>query len=222
MHFSKLTFDEYSDMLLFTAAGITRRHQTLPVGWGPAQVAKGVVVGHLETGLGQENHNPEDEHIQSQDREMAQDEDQHPGQDTDHSPHPKKGVGTGQDLTQGQPLRISLTLQAGKIQAHLDQWSKSQALRNSFGPNCSVQSRQLSQLMISWDNRDYWWGDLLAKRTSTEVSYYTVLRPLNWTLQKTRIFVKAREVYKIQTPSFLDVRFSSLSMPRFVIWQKGT
>jgi len=43
------------------------------------------------------------------------------------------------------------------------------------------------------------------------------MRPLNWTLQKTRIFVKAREVYKIQTPSFLDVRFSSLSMPRFVI-----
>jgi len=46
------------------------------------------------------------------------------------------------------------------------------------------------------------------------VSYYTVLRPLNWTLQKTRIFVKAREVYKIQTPSFLGVTFSSLSMTK--------
>lgn len=52
---------------------------------------------------------------------MAQDEDQYPGQDTDHSPGQKRGVGTGQDLTQGQPLRISPTLQAGKIQAHLDQ-----------------------------------------------------------------------------------------------------
>lgn len=51
---------------------------------------------------------------------MAQDEDQYPVQDTDHSRDPKKGVGTGQDLTQDQPLRISLTLQEGKIQAHLD------------------------------------------------------------------------------------------------------
>lgn len=195
-------------MLLFTAAGTTQRHQALPVDWGPVQVVKDVVVGHLERDLGQENHDPEDEHIQSQDQEMAQDEDQYPGQDTDHSPDPKRGIGTGQDLTQDQPLRISLTLQAGKIQVHLGQLSKSQALRNSCGPNCSVQSRQLSQPMISWGNRDYWWGDLLARRTCTEVSRYTVLRSLNWMLQKSRIFIKAREVYKIQTLSFIVVRFS--------------
>jgi hypothetical protein len=52
---------------------------------------------------------------------MAQDEDQYPGQDTGHNPDPKKGVGTGRDLTQDQPLRISLTLQAKESQAHLGQ-----------------------------------------------------------------------------------------------------